>query len=47
MYHTFKAVVVERFNRTLKNIMWKHFTANNANRHCSRKTGLNDKFFDI
>ena len=33
MYHTFnegKAVVIERFNRSLKRIMWKHFTANNA-----------------
>ena len=25
-----KAVVIERFNRTLKNIMWKYFTANNT-----------------
>ena len=36
MYHTFnegKAVVVERFNRTLKNIMWKHFTAKNTNKY--------------
>ena len=24
-----KAVVIERFNRTLKNIMWKYFTAKN------------------
>ena len=33
MYHTFnfgKAVVVERFNRTLKRIMRKYFTANNT-----------------
>ena len=33
MYYTFnegKAVVIERFNRTLKNIMWKYFTANNT-----------------
>ena len=33
MYSTFnegKAVVFERFNRTLKNIMWKYFTANNT-----------------
>ena len=33
MYHTFnegKAVVIERFNRTLKRIMWKYFTANNT-----------------
>ena len=33
MYSTFnegKAVVIERFNRTLKNIMWKYFTVNNT-----------------
>ena len=33
MYSTFnegKAFVIERFNRTLKNIMWKYFTANNT-----------------
>ena len=31
MYSTFnegQAVVIERLNRTLKNIMWKYFTAN-------------------
>ena len=25
-----KAVVIERFNRTLKDIMWKYLTANNT-----------------
>ena len=33
MYSTFnegKAVVIQRFNRTLKNSMWKYFTANNT-----------------
>ena len=33
MYSTLnegKAVVTERFNRTLKHIMWKYFTANNT-----------------
>ena len=33
MYSTFnegKAVVIKRYNRTLKNIMWKYFTANNT-----------------
>ena len=33
MYSTFnerKAVVFERFDRTLKNIMWKYFKANNT-----------------
>ena len=36
MYSTFnegKAVVIELFNRTLKNIMWKYFTANNTRFH--------------
>ena len=35
MYHAFnegKAVIIERFNRTLKNITWKHFTTNNTNK---------------
>ena len=33
MYSTFnerKAVVIERFNRTLKNIIWIYFTANDT-----------------
>ena len=33
MYSNFnegKAVVIERFNKTLKNIMWKYFTASNT-----------------
>ena len=33
MYSTInegKAVVIERFNRTLKHIMWKYFTVNNT-----------------
>ena len=33
MYSTFnegKAVVIERFNRTLKNMMWTYFAANNT-----------------
>ena len=33
IYSTFnegQAVVIERFNRTLKNIMWKYFTSNNT-----------------
>jgi hypothetical protein len=32
-YHTFsdkKASQIERFNRTIKNIMWRHFTRNNS-----------------
>ena len=33
MYHTFnegKVVIIERFNRTFKNIIFKYFTANNT-----------------
>ena len=36
MYSTFnegKAIVIERFNRTLKYIMWKYFTTNNTRFH--------------
>ncbi|MCU7951726.1 MAG: DDE-type integrase/transposase/recombinase [gamma proteobacterium symbiont of Bathyaustriella thionipta] len=36
MYSTFnegKAVVIERFNRTLKRIMWKYFTTNNTRKY--------------
>ena len=36
MYSTFnegKAVVIERFNRRLKIVMWKYFTANNTRFH--------------
>ena len=36
MYHTHnegKAVVIERFNRTFKNLMWKYFTAHNTNKY--------------
>lgn len=47
MYHTFnegKAVVIERFNRTLKNIMWKHFTANNTNKYLDVLPSILDKY---
>ena len=36
LYHTYnagKAVIIERFNRTLKSYMWKYFTANNTNKY--------------
>jgi len=39
MYSTYnegKAVIVERFNRTLKEIMYKYFTANNTNRYIDK-----------
>ena len=32
-YNEGKAVVIERFNRTLKTAMWKYFTARNTNRY--------------
>jgi hypothetical protein len=47
MYHTFnegKAVVIERFNRTLKEIMWKYFTANNTNTYISHLQQMVDKY---
>ena len=47
MYHTFnegKAVVVERFNRTLKNIMWKHLTANNTNKYLDVLPSIIEKY---
>ena len=47
MYHTFnygKAVVIERFNRTLKRIMWKYFTANNTNNYLNKLQDMVDKY---
>ena len=47
MYQTFnegKAVVVERFNRTLKTMMWKHFTANNTNKYLDVLPSILEKY---
>ena len=47
MYHTFdkgKAVVVERFNRTLKNVTWKHFTANTTNKYLDVLPSVLEKY---
>ena len=47
MYHTFnfgKAVVVERFNRTLKQIMWKYFTTNNTNTYLDKLPDMVNKY---
>ena len=47
IYHTFnegKAVVIELFNRTLKRIMWKHFTANNTNSYLDKLQDMVDKY---
>ena len=43
IYHTFnegKAVIVERFNRTLKSIMYKYLTANNTNIYINALKGM-------
>tara|TARA_Y100001956_G_scaffold46976_1_gene45610 strand:+ start:327 stop:1214 length:888 start_codon:yes stop_codon:yes gene_type:complete len=47
MYHTFnqgKAVVIERFNRSLKRIMWKYFTANNTYTYLNDLQSMVDKY---
>jgi len=47
MYHTFnegKAVVIERFNRSLKRIMWKYFTANNTYTYLDNLQDMVDKY---
>lgn len=43
-YNEGKAVVVERFNRTLKTRMWKYFSANNTNRYIDVLDALMDKY---
>ena len=43
IYHTFnegKAVIIERFNRTLKSIMYKYLTANNAHKYIDALDGM-------
>ena len=47
MYSTFnegKAVVIERFNRTLKNKMFKYFTANGTYRYNDILSSLIDEY---
>ena len=39
-----KAVVIERFNRTLKNIMFKYFTANGTYRYIDILSSLIDEY---
>ena len=36
--------VVERWYRTLKNIMWKYFTANNAQKYIDVLSGMVEKY---
>ena len=39
-----KSVVVERWNRTMKNIMWKYFTANNTQKYIDALPSMVDKY---
>ena len=44
--HEGKAVFVEPFNRTLKNIMWKHFTINNMSKYLDVLPSVIKKYND-
>ena len=39
-----KSSVVERWNRTMKNIMWKYFTANNTQKYIDILPGMLEKY---
>ena len=39
-----KSSVVERWNRTMKNIMWKYFTANNTQKYIDVLPNMVDKY---
>ena len=39
-----KSSVVERWNRTMKNIMWKYFTANNTHKYIDVLPGMVEKY---
>ena len=39
-----KSSVVERWNRTMKNIMWKYFTANNTQKYIDILPGMVEKY---
>ena len=39
-----KSSVVERWNRTMKNIMWKYFTANNTQNYIDVLPSMVDKY---
>ena len=39
-----KSSVVERWNRRMKNIMWKYFTANNTQKYIDVLPGMVDKY---
>ena len=39
-----KAVIVERFKRTLKSIMYKYFTANNTHKYIDALDGMIKKY---
>ena len=47
IYHTFnqgKAVIIERFNKTMKTWMWKYFSANNTFRYIDMLPDLINKY---
>ena len=39
-----KSSVAERWNRTMKRIMWKYFTANNTNKYIDELQNMVDKY---
>ena len=39
-----KSSVVERWNRTMKNLMWKYFTANNTQKYLDVRSGMVEKY---
>ena len=39
-----KSSVVERWNRTMKNIMWKFFTANNTQKYIDVLSSMVEKY---
>ena len=39
-----KSSVVEQWNRTMKNIMWKYFAANNIQKYIDVLTGIVEKY---
>ena len=39
-----KSSVVERWNRTMKNIMWKYFTVNNTQKYIDVQPGMVEKY---
>ena len=44
LYSTEKSSVVERWNRTMKKIMWKYFTANNTQKYIDVLSSMVEKY---